>query len=46
MSIFNMMNIVTIFIIREMVRYYDLRERTNIENHKSQTHALRENIVK
>lgn len=47
MSIHNMMNIVTVFIIRKMVRYFkDMRELTDIENHISKTHALRENIVK
>lgn len=47
MFIYNMMNIVIVFIIREMVRYFkDMREFIDIENYILKIYVLRENIVK
>lgn len=47
MFIYNMMNIVIVFIIREMVRYFkDMREFIDIENDILKIYVLRENIVK
>lgn len=41
------MNIVIVFIIREMVRYFkDMREFIDIENYILKIYVLRENIVK
>lgn len=47
MFIYNMMNIVMVFLIREMVRYFkDMREFIDIENYILKIYVLRENIVK